>query len=28
MGQSDVWVQLADYEIICSGDHKIVPSVL
>jgi hypothetical protein len=28
MGQSEVWVQLADYEIICSGDHKIVPSVL
>jgi hypothetical protein len=28
MGQSDVWVQLADYEIICSGDHKVLPSVL
>jgi predicted phage baseplate assembly protein len=28
MGQSDVWVQLADYEIICSGDHTIVPLVL
>ena len=25
MGQSDVWVQLADYEIICSGDHTILP---
>jgi predicted phage baseplate assembly protein len=28
MGQSDVWVQLADYEIICSGDHTIVPLIL
>jgi hypothetical protein len=27
-GESDVWVQLADYEIICSGDHTIVPTVL
>jgi predicted phage baseplate assembly protein len=27
-GQSDVWVQLADYEIICSGDHTVVPTVL
>jgi predicted phage baseplate assembly protein len=28
MGQSDVWVQLADYETICSGDHNVVPSIL
>jgi hypothetical protein len=28
MGQSDVWVQLADYETICSGEHKISSLVL
>jgi Baseplate J-like protein len=28
MGQSDVWVQLADYETICSGDHKVTPLVV
>jgi predicted phage baseplate assembly protein len=27
-GQSDVWVQLADYELICSGEHTILPQVL
>jgi hypothetical protein len=25
MGQSEVWVQLADYEMICSGTHTITP---
>jgi hypothetical protein len=28
VSQSDVWVQLADYEIICSGTHTITPSIV
>jgi predicted phage baseplate assembly protein len=27
-GQSDVWVQLADYEIVCSGDHTVDSQLL
>lgn len=27
VGVSEVWVQLADYEIICSGTHTVTPSI-
>lgn len=28
VGESDVWVQLADYELVCSGTHTIRTTVL
>jgi uncharacterized phage protein gp47/JayE len=27
VGESEVWVQLADYEIICSGTHTVTPTI-